>query len=158
MSSPRVCIWTDGSSIRNPGKAGWAAVLIFGQRGRVIGGYYPKATNNQMEIEAVIQGLNALTKPCTVSIHTDSQYVEHGVEKIKTGSTLSTNEDWWLRFREAMKRHDAVHIYKVRAHTADDTFNNMADLQAYWCAEHQLAVDDPLYEEHFMGHSPCSSK
>lgn len=82
-------IWTDGSAIGSGrGKAGWSAILIASDgRGRIMGGYFPDATNNQMETEAVTQALRVLkNKSEDVVIHTDSQYVIFGVEKIKKRS------------------------------------------------------------------------
>jgi ribonuclease HI len=56
----RVTIFTDGACRKNPGPGGWAAVLMYQGRQRVLSGSAPSTTNNRMELMAAIEGLNAL--------------------------------------------------------------------------------------------------
>ena len=76
---PEVLIYTDGACDPNPGPGGWAAILRFGDREKVLTGAEPRATNNRMELQAVIAALTALKKPCHVQLHTDSRYVQTGI-------------------------------------------------------------------------------
>ena len=76
---PEVIIYTDGACDPNPGPGGWAAVLRFGKHEKVLTGHELRATNNRMELQAVIAALNALKTPCHVFLHTDSRYVQQGV-------------------------------------------------------------------------------
>jgi ribonuclease HI len=67
-----VTIFTDGSCIGNPGPGGWACILRYGQRERVLQGGETKTTNNRMELLAAIRGLQVLTETCKVTVITDS--------------------------------------------------------------------------------------
>lgn len=70
-----VLIHTDGACLGNPGPGGWAAVLHHRGRERELSGGEPDTTNNRMELTAVARALEALKKPCDVTIVTDSQYL-----------------------------------------------------------------------------------
>jgi ribonuclease HI len=74
-----VVIYTDGACKGNPGPGGWGAWLRSGQAEREMWGGASQTTNNRMELTAVIQGLAVLTRPCTVAIYTDSEYVKNGI-------------------------------------------------------------------------------
>jgi ribonuclease HI len=70
-----VTLTTDGACIGNPGPGGWAALLRFKAKEKLLSGNEPETTNNRMELMAVIKGLEALKRECRVEIVTDSQYV-----------------------------------------------------------------------------------
>lgn len=76
-------IYTDGSSLGNPGPGGWGAVIT--ENDTVLdelGGYEKETTNNRMELCAVIEALRHVLKHHSqdmVIIHTDSAYVLGGV-------------------------------------------------------------------------------
>lgn len=74
-------LFTDGSCLGNPGPGGWAALLRYGDHEKMLSGSLNPTTNNQMELQAVISGLAAITRPCQVTIVTDSQYVMNGFTK-----------------------------------------------------------------------------
>ena len=83
---PHVEAFTDGACKGNPGPGGWGAVLRAkdqdgGDRERELSGGDPHTTNNRMELTAAIEVLNALKKPCRVSLSTDSRYVMDGLTK-----------------------------------------------------------------------------
>ena len=75
----RVLIYTDGGCRPNPGPGAWAAILRFGDEEKILVGSQPHATNNQMEIQAVVEALRALPAASQVSVFTDSQYLQRGV-------------------------------------------------------------------------------
>lgn len=77
--TPTIEIYTDGSCLGNPGRGGWGAILIWGDHQKKISGGKKETTNNQMELQAVIEGLKALKKPSEIIIYTDSQYVKNGI-------------------------------------------------------------------------------
>ncbi|MFZ0109918.1 MAG: RNase H family protein, partial [Pseudolabrys sp.] len=79
MSDQRVIIHTDGACSGNPGPGGWGAILTFGDSEREIKGGDPQTTNNRMELMAAISALEALKRPCTVDLHTDSEYLKNGI-------------------------------------------------------------------------------
>lgn len=134
-SAPKVTIYTDGACKGNPGPGGWGALLIFGEREREMHGGEAVTTNNRMELMAAIQALEALKRPCSVDLYTDSQYVRNGILswlagwKAKGWRTASRqpvkNEDLWRRLDEARDRHD-VRWHWVKGH-ADDPLNHRVD-------------------------------
>ena len=133
--SERVTIYTDGACSGNPGPGGWGALIVFRESQKEISGAEPGTTNNRMELMAAISALEALTRPCQVDLHTDSQYVRNGISswikgwKAKGWLTADRkpvkNEDLWRRLDAARERHD-VQWHWVKGH-ADDARNNHVD-------------------------------
>jgi ribonuclease HI len=78
---PAVEIYTDGACKGNPGPGGWGALIRSGARELELSGGEPLTTNNRMELMAAIKALEALKKPCRVTLHTDSNYVRDGITK-----------------------------------------------------------------------------
>ena len=136
--TPGVVIYTDGASSGNPGPGGWGAILMFGEKTKEICGGEPATTNNRMELMAAIQALETLTRPCTVELHTDSQYVMKGISewihswKRRGWRTADNkpvkNEDLWRRLDEARQRHD-VQWRWVKGHAGHE-HNERADALA----------------------------
>jgi ribonuclease HI len=134
----RVAIWTDGACSGNPGPGGWGAILTFNGAEKEFSGGEPQTTNNRMELLAAISALEALTRPCAVDLHTDSQYVRQGVTgwvhnwKRNGWRTADKkpvkNDDLWKRLDEAANRHD-VDWHWVKGH-AGDPMNERADALA----------------------------
>lgn len=121
-----VTIYTDGSSLGNPGPGGWAAILAWGDVTKEISKGYLETTNNRMEIRGVIHALTELTRPCTVHVHTDSRYVCDAVTKrwiagwvrngwLTSGKKPVKNRDLWERLIPLLKKHK-VHFHWVKAH------------------------------------------
>ena len=77
----KVELFTDGACKGNPGPGGWGAVIRAGAGEKELSGGEALTTNNRMELTAAIEGLNALTRPCAVTLSTDSRYVMHGLTK-----------------------------------------------------------------------------
>ena len=78
---PLVEIATDGACKGNPGPGGWGALIRSGTRERELAGGEPATTNNRMELTAAIRALEALNRPCRVTLSTDSRYVMDGLTK-----------------------------------------------------------------------------
>lgn len=78
-----VQLYTDGACSRNPGPGGWAYVLrdMQSKKEKEGCGAEPETTNNRMELQAVIEGLKILTRPCHVTLYADSQYVLKGLKE-----------------------------------------------------------------------------
>jgi ribonuclease HI len=135
MSEEPITIYTDGACSGNPGPGGWGAILIFKGTERELSGGEVMTTNNRMEMMAAIEGLNALKRPCSVHLFTDSQYVMQGITawmknwKRRGWKTADNkpvkNEDLWRLLDEAAARHD-VKWHWVKGH-ADDAINNRVD-------------------------------
>lgn len=108
-------IYTDGGCRGNPGIGGWGALLRFGTVEKELKGFALEATNNQMELMAAIQALEALTRPCEVRITTDSQYVKNGItqwianwkkNQWKTAAKQPVkNKELWQRLDIAVQQH-----------------------------------------------------
>ena len=76
-----VTIYTDGACSGNPGPGGWGAILVHGENRKELSGGAFETTNNRMELQAAIEALNALKRPCKVDLYTDSVYVRDGITK-----------------------------------------------------------------------------
>ena len=74
-----IVIYTDGACSGNPGPGGWAAILRKGDREKIVKGGDPDTTYNRMELTAAIKALEALKRPLSVTLLTDSQYVRGGI-------------------------------------------------------------------------------
>lgn len=72
-------IFTDGSCLGNPGPGGWAALMRYQGKEKLLSGNQTETTNNQMEMLAIIKALAALKKSCDVEIYSDSKYVIDGI-------------------------------------------------------------------------------
>jgi ribonuclease HI len=142
-----VHIYTDGACKGNPGPGGWGAVLAWNGTERELFGGEATTTNNRMELTAVIEALSALTRPCRVLLHTDSQYVQKGITEWihswkkrgwKTaGREPVKNADLWQKLDEIVRTHDIDWIW-VKGH-AGDVGNERADALANRGVESVLA-------------------
>jgi ribonuclease HI len=111
-------IFTDGACSGNPGPGGWAAILRSGKHEKEIFGGEILTTNNRMELMAAIKGLDALKKPSTVRLYTDSRYVMDGLTRWlprwkKNGWKTSDkkpvkNDDLWRALDHAASRHEVA--------------------------------------------------
>src|SRR5919197_6455221 len=100
---PPVTITTDGAARGNPGPGGWAALLEFGEHERLIAGEGPeRTTNNAMELHAAAAALEALKRPCRVTLRTDSSYLIEGLRRLmSSGSLPEKNRALWERLLAA---------------------------------------------------------
>ncbi len=144
---PEVLLFTDGACSGNPGPGGWAYILRHvktGKQKEAFGGE-PRTTNNRMELQAAIEGLSALKRPCRVELLTDSEYVRKGLSewmalwkrngwqrrekgKLKTVA----NAELWQRLDELIARHQ-IKFTRVAGHSGhleNDRCDELA-VQAY---------------------------
>lgn len=125
-STSVVQVWTDGGCRPNPGPGGWGVLLRFKGRERELSGGEAETTNNRMELTAAAEALEALTRPCVVKLHTDSEYVKNGITRWHTGWVRRNwrsasgdpvkNMDLWRRLLDAAKKHE-VSWHWVRGHS-----------------------------------------
>ncbi len=136
--APQVVIYTDGACKGNPGPGGWGAWMRYGQHERELYGGERLTTNNRMELMAVIQALTALSRPCAVILHTDSEYVRKGITEWihgwkqrgwKTADKKPVkNQELWQRL-EALSQLHRIDWRWVRGHSGDPG-NERADALA----------------------------
>jgi ribonuclease HI len=142
---PHVKIATDGACKGNPGPGGWGAIIRSGTNEKEISGGEKQSTNNRMELLAAIRALQALKKPCHVTLVTDSVYVKDGITKWihgwqKNGWRTAAkkpvkNTELWQELLEAIKPHRIDWTW-VKGHAGDpdneraDTLASDAALQA----------------------------
>lgn len=139
----KVKIATDGACKGNPGPGGWGALIRMGPHEKEISGGEAHTTNNRMELLAAIRGLEALTRPCHVTLVTDSAYVKNGITQWIHGWKRNgwrtadkkpvKNADLWQELITASARHRIEWTW-VKGH-AGDPDNERAD---------QLASDAAL--------------
>lgn len=144
---PAVDMWTDGACRGNPGPGGWAVLIRLASttgtraREKEVSGGEPLTTNNRMELLAAIRGLEALTKPCRVKLHTDSTYVRDGITRWihkwrQNGWRTSDkkpvkNADLWQELVDAIEPH-RVEWHWIKGHSGHPE-NDRVDALA--CAE-----------------------
>ena len=135
MTETIVSIYTDGACSGNPGPGGWGAILRWANHEKELSGGDPHTTNNRMELMGAISALEALKRPCTIDLHTDSQYLRQGITQWIHGWKRNgwrtadknpvKNVDLWQRLEAAITRHE-VRWHWVRGHAGHD-LNERAD-------------------------------
>lgn len=159
-SKLQVRLFTDGASRGNPGPGGYGAVLQFTDSSgklheRELSQGFECTTNNRMELLAAIVGLEALKRPCSVTLYSDSQYVvnafsQHWVEGwLKRGWKNAKKEpvknvDLWKRLLAAKQPHDVTFVW-VKGH-AGHPENERCDQLATAAADGSARIRDEAFE------------
>lgn len=132
-----ITIYTDGACSGNPGPGGWGAVLLFNDQKKEIKGGEAETTNQRMEMQAVIEALNALkVTDWDVTVYSDSAYVVNAFQQKwlekwqKNGWQNSkkepvANQDLWQKLLLLMSKN-RVKLLKVKGH-AGDAYNERCD-------------------------------
>jgi ribonuclease HI len=133
-----VDLYTDGACRGNPGPGGWGVLLRFDRHEKELWGGERDTTNNRMELTAAIRGLEALKRPVSARVHTDSQYVLKGISEWihgwkKNGWKTSNrkpvkNDDLWRELDALRSQHELEWIW-VKGH-AGHPENERADALA----------------------------
>ena len=128
-------IYTDGACSGNPGKGGWAAIILNGKNQSSISGSENNTTNNRMELMAPIMALKKIKTKSEITIYTDSRYVKDGItewiKKWKLNNWKSANKkpvknkDLWVKLDNCCQKHDVSWKW-VKAH-AGNKLNNLVD-------------------------------
>lgn len=122
----RIEIYTDGACSGNPGAGGWGTLLRWKDVEKELSGAEKDTTNNRMEMTAVIQALQALKKPCNITLYTDSKYVMNGITEWlpnwkknnwRTSNKKSAvkNVDLWQKIDELIAQHEIRWVW-VKGH------------------------------------------
>jgi ribonuclease HI len=134
-------LYSDGSS-NNAGPGGYGVVLRYGEHEKELSGFEPTSTSQRMELTAAIRGLEALTKPSTVCVFSDSQYLVRGMNEWLAGWVRNgrldapdalANQDLWKQLAALADRHQ-IDWQWVRGH-AGHPFNERCDKLAKRAAE-----------------------
>lgn len=134
----KVCIYTDGACLGNPGPGGWAAILRYNGHEKELSGGERETTNNRMELMAVISALTALKESCEVELWTDSQYIEKAINEgwlagwkrrgwKRKGGELK-NIELWQELDSLLARHK-VNFNWLKGHDGHE-FNERCDALA----------------------------
>ena len=133
---------TDGACLGNPGPGGWAALLQWGEHESVLSGGLADTTNNQMELMAVIMGLEALKRPVSITVVSDSRYVLNGIQNWIAGWKLNgwknakkqavANQELWQRLDAATQSHqiDWQWIKGHAGHPLNERCDELASAEA----------------------------
>lgn len=154
--SDRIVIYTDGSSLGNPGPGGYGVVIPSSGEDLEFSDGYRRTTNNRMELLACIVGLEHLRAPSAVSLYSDSRYVVDGITKgwarrwqsngwRKSNGSRALNADLWKRLLKLCQRHDVQFIW-VKGH-AGNPGNERCDRLATQAASQDNLPPDKGFEE-----------
>ena len=131
-----VDIYTDGACRGNPGAGGWGAVLVCRGVEKELSGGEPMTTNNRMELTAAIEALRALSRPCEITLTSDSKYLVDGITKgwaeswksrgwVKSDKSPALNPDLWDALLTELARHKVTFVW-VKGH-AGHPYNERCD-------------------------------
>lgn len=157
----KVTVYADGSAKGNPdGPGGYGTIISYidangTEHLREYSQGYKKTTNNRMELMAAIVGLEALIRPCEVTLYSDSQYLVKAFNEnwifgwMKKGWRRGKNEpvknvDLWKRLLAAMQPHKVEFVW-VKGH-AGHPQNERCDLLATTAADSDNLADDVVEE------------
>ncbi|MDA1332887.1 MAG: ribonuclease HI [Bacteroidetes bacterium] len=136
MTRKHITLYTDGACSGNPGPGGWAGLLMYNGRERVVTGAEKLTTNNRMELAAVVESIRVLKEPGVIAVHTDSAYIANAFNEgwienwlrrgwMTAGKKPVKNQDLWKDLLSLMKQHEVTFV-KVKGH-ADNEWNNRVD-------------------------------
>ncbi len=128
----QIYLFSDGSALGNPGPGGYGTIIRYKNFEKELTGGDAHTTNNRMELLGVIEGLRALTEPCSVEITSDSSYVVKGINEwlegwIKKDFKKVKNVDLWKEYIEVSKPHQ-IHAIWVRGHDGHEENERCDDL------------------------------
>jgi ribonuclease HI len=154
MKANKIIIYTDGSSIGNPGPGGYGIVMLSKNQNYIkeFSEGYKLTTNNRMELLAVIVALEMIkVKNAEVEIYTDSKYVSDAVEKEwvfnweKKNFKDKKNQDLWIRFLKIYNLHNIKFIW-VKGHS-NNKYNDRCDKLANNAAKSNNLIEDIGYNK-----------
>ena len=134
----RVEIYTDGACSGNPGAGGWGALLRWKDLEKELSGPEKETTNNRMEMTAVIEALQALKRPCNITLYTDSKYVMNGINewlpnwkknnwRTANKKAQVKNVDLWQKIDELICIHEIRWVW-VKGHNGNEDNERVDEL------------------------------
>lgn len=161
---PHVIVYTDGACSGNPGRGGYAAILKYNNHYKELSGGYRLTTNNRMELMAVIKALQALKRPCRVTLYSDSQYVVNAFRKGWIYQWRANNwcrgrnhkpvpnADLWQQLLDLVSRHE-VEWQWIEGHSGNP-MNELCDRLAVAAAKANDLEVDTVYESQYANQKP----
>ncbi|MBE8215917.1 MAG: ribonuclease HI [Endozoicomonadaceae bacterium] len=138
MLDQTIFIFTDGACSGNPGPGGWGVLIKTNQDEKTLNGGAEYTTNNQMELQAAIEGLRSLQKPSQVVLTTDSNYLRQGITQwidtwqknnwLTASKNPVKNKTLWLELLQEKIKHDITWRW-VKGHSGHPE-NDRADALA----------------------------
>ena len=156
----KVFLYSDGGCRGNPGIGAWGYILAFKGVFLFEAGYSAETTNNQMELTAIIRGLEQLSRPCQITLVSDSQYCINGMSKWLIGwkqknyrnskKEAVKNEDLWRQLDDLMTQHQFEYEW-VKGHS-DHLENELCDLLANRMMDMAMnGITEPHVKHRFKG-------
>ena len=154
MKFNKIHLYTDGSSLGNPGPGGYGVIIEWVGKSykKEISEGYRMTTNNRMELLAVIVGLETLKlQPMEVLVCSDSKYVIDSVQKKwvfgweKKGFKGKKNPDLWKRYLKIHRKHK-VDFQWIKGHN-DHPQNERCDWLAVNAAKQKTLLVDSAFEQ-----------
>lgn len=146
-------IFTDGACSGNPGPGGFATILEYNGREKIITAGFRKTTNNRMELLSVVEGLKAIKRyDIPVVVYSDSRYVVDSVQKgwlsnwIKSGFKGKKNVDLWKDFQLEYSKFSNVKFIWVKGHNGHP-MNERCDILAVTASKSSNKQIDFEYEK-----------
>ncbi len=131
-------IYTDGACSGNPGPGGWSAILLEGDKKKIIAGFEKHTTNNRMEMLAAINGIFKIKNKSKIKLFTDSVYLKNGITQwiykwkknnwITSSKKTVLNQDLWEKLDSLNIYHEIEWIW-IKGHN-DNEYNDEADKYA----------------------------
>ena len=125
----KITLVTDGACSGNPGPGGYAGILRWNDKSRKYAGFTKEATNNRMELTAVVEGIALLRRPCSITVETDSRYVCTGIANLKewkdrdwrlrSGATPRNVELWQKLYQLISDNHHSIHYQHIEGHSGN---------------------------------------
>ena len=149
-SRKQVTLYSDGSSLGNPGPGGYGGILEYQGKTKEYSGGEPETTNNRMELRGVIEGLKLLKEPCDVTVVSDSSYVVNAINRWLQGWVAKEfkkvkNVDLWKEYLKVSTPHSVKGVW-VKGHSGHAK-NERCDKLAVIEAEKQKAMLSNIKEQ-----------
>jgi len=157
----QVTIYTDGSSLGNPGPGGYGTILLFNGNSKELSQGFACTTNNRMELMAAIAALESLKESCVVTLTSDSKYVIDAMTKgwiqgwQQKGWTRGKkkplkNADLWQRLLKVSQDHDITWEW-VKGHAGHPQNERCDELAVAAASQNDSPPDEGYLPESFEG-------
>ncbi len=134
-SKSKLIVYTDGACSGNPGPGGYAAILIYKDKQKIVSGFERNTTNNRMELKAIIEALKAIkNKKIPTIVYTDSIYVQKGltvwIENWRKRNWRKVkNTDLWKELDCLVNQFNHIEFKHIKGHSGNK-YNELVDLLA----------------------------